>query len=208
MSFDFTSLKWIVAADNPFGIRYLDVRDFCWQAQSMVKEPHLAEKFLSLRRSTGEQYRGNPTANNTRIPCELTYVSKRLILTPSSAGPIRLAEAMEDKWDIFLHDGSLLFVRSWTGQLIYKAKVMIEEQSATISEVVTDPEFAHDENEFALSEVDFLVKSHLCGLLMPHRISGGILESNKELIALDAFSRHGRWASFATFASTIALKLE
>ena len=35
-------------------------------------------------------------------------------------GPLFKATVMEDKWDIYFHEGYLLFARSWTGSLIYK----------------------------------------------------------------------------------------
>jgi hypothetical protein len=207
MSFDFNVLQWIEAKDNPFEMRCLDIRDYCWNAQSLTNDPLIAQKFVELRSSTGEQLRGQSPDNFVKLACQLKYDSKRRVFDEMAKGPILMAEVMEDKWDIFLYDSFLYFVRSWGGELIYKAQVNISTETTIIEGVEVESRLVEDGEEEVLCDVDFLVKSHLYNLPVPHRIQKGISESDKQLITISSFTSFGRWASFATYEDTTRLQI-
>ncbi len=207
MSFNFDELQWIEADKNPFEMRCLDIRNYCWNVQSLTKDPQMAMKFSELRAFNGEQLRGQSPDNSIKIACQLQYNSKRRIFDETSRGPILKAEGMEDKWDIFLFDNWLYFTHSWSGQLHYKAKVNISDETTIIDEIEVEGRLAEDGPELVLCEVDFLVKSHLYNLPMPHRIPNKIPETDKQIITLWSFSCYGRWASFATYEDTTGLRI-
>ena len=58
--------------------------------------------------------------------------------------------------------------------------------------------------QYHIGEMDFIVKSHLLGRLVPHPIPPG-MGQDPEQIALASFSPHGRRGCFATYADTLAL---
>jgi len=207
MSFNFDELQWVEADKNPFEMRCLDVRNYCWNAQSLTKDPQVALKFSELRAFDGEQLRGQSPDNNIKLACQLQYNSKRRIFDETFRGPILKAEVMEDKWDIFLYDNSLYFTHSWSGQLVYKAKVNVSVETTIIEEIEVESRLAEDRPELVLCDVDFLVKSHLYNLPVPHRISSNISETDKQLITIYSFSSYGRWASFATYEDTTGLRI-
>ena len=45
------------------------------------------------------------------------------------------SDALEVKWDIYVHGSVFLFARSWTGKLVYRTFVDIGESTIRISEI-------------------------------------------------------------------------
>jgi hypothetical protein len=100
-----------------------------------------------------------------------------------------LAQQMEDKWDVFLLRNELWFSRSWTGEVVYRAAVTFDDSRAVITNVRTVREPAASDDPVGV--VDYLVKSHLYGLIAPHPLVGAPEDSDED-IAMWSFSHYGR----------------
>jgi hypothetical protein len=192
----FENIRWLEPHESPFGFRVLDCRPFTSTMISSTKDPAIAARFSSLRRSNGAQHRTAHVADSVRIPCSLNYPASG----GSQDGRLFLAERMEDKWDIFLYDGRLLFSRSWTGDLAYAATVDFGDARAVVTEIETSRPQAEDPNRPA-RVVDFLVKTHLHRVAAPHPLMP-IPESETTGLVLGSFSEFGRWAQFGSFDDT------
>jgi hypothetical protein len=194
----FGALRWLDPGENPYGVRMLDCRSFTREMVSTTGDPALAQKFVELRRSDGSEHRGARPPEPIEAVCELVYPAEG----GSADGPLVRAEQMEDKWDVYLYDGVLYFARSWSGELACIAPVTFTDSEARITSVVVGRHLAGDIPALAVRQVDYLVKSHLYRLEVPHPLPASLPPEPKE-IALYSFSLYGRWASFATYEETI-----
>jgi len=192
-----THLAWIEAEQSPYPMRVLDCRSVCRSMVSTTKDQSVAMRFAELRQSTGERHRGKAPANVMVLECDLRYPHQG----EARDGPLFVAEVMEDKWDIFLLDGHLYFARSWTGDLVFRAKVAFEGEEVVISRVEANSKTIAGDGALAVRQVDFLVKSHLFMREVPHPLPAGFPD-NPEQIALYSFAQYGRWGSFATYEDT------
>jgi hypothetical protein len=193
----FDKLTWLDEKSNPFKMRCLDCRAFCRSMISTTKDPTVANLFVKLRKASGEHYIGKLPENVISLKCDLTYPH----YGQDKDGTLFRAEVMEDKWDIYHYAGFLFFTRSWTGDLIFRAKIDFSESQANISQIDADAEVALQDNRFIVNQVDFLVKSHLYKQEVPHPLPKD-LPTDNQTIALFSFSQYGRWASFATYDDT------
>jgi hypothetical protein len=164
---------------------------------STTEDPNVATRFVELRKSTGKQYIGKLPPNAVTVQCELAYPHTG----QCKDGPLFVAEVMEDKWDIYLYDGYVYFTRSWTGDLVFRAKISFTASQATITSIDANVQVASQSPTFIVRQVDFLVKSHLYKRQVPHPLPAD-LPNEIQSIALYSFSQYGRWASFATYEDT------
>jgi hypothetical protein len=184
-------VRWVPATENPFGVDVLDCSAFAESMVSASSSPEVAKRFMELRASDGEHCRGKDPTIAASARCLLTYPSS----AHAQSALFRAAE-MEEKWDVFLLDGDLNFARSWTGELVYRASMTFEPSRTIVSEIfgVREP---GSENPVAV--VDYLIKSHVFGLVAPHPLPPAPQAKVKDL-ALWSFARYGRRGLFGTHA--------
>jgi hypothetical protein len=197
----FEQLSWLEQDQNPFGLRVLDCRPFCTTMISTTKDPKIALSFNRLRGSTGVEHRAQHPADPVTVPCLLSYPFR----AESTDGRLFVAGQMEDKWDIYLHDGTLFFARSWTGDLVYRAAIEFRGGEAVVTAAEASRSRVGDDLTLAVRVVDFLVKSHLYRKEVPHPLPHGLLD-DKKTIAVYSFSEYGRWGSYACFEDTTTAK--
>lgn len=157
----FEKLTWLDEKSNPFKVRCLDCRIFSRSMISTAQDPKVAAHFGELRASTGEQYVGKLPPNTVTVPCNFSYPHDG----QSKDGPLFIAAVMEDKWNIYLYAGDLYFARSWTGDLVFRAKIGFNESQAVINVIDANSQVASQDPAYIAWQVDFLVKSHLESVL-------------------------------------------
>lgn len=96
-----SGVHWVSGNESPFGVNVLDCRSFSQSMVAVTQDPKIAESYATLRGSSGEQYRGRAPEDSRACDCDLHYPHKG----DTRNGPVFKAEAMEDKWDIYLYDG-------------------------------------------------------------------------------------------------------
>ena len=195
-------LKWLERDQNPFNLRCLDVRSFTTTMVSTAADRKQAATFMKLRKNRGEIHKGTSPDGAAHVECQLLYPHQGA----TRDGPLAMARAMEDKWDIFLWEGYLYFTRSWTGILVYKAKIDFIETQAIISSIDSLQVGVQGGTWVAIAAVDFLVKSHLYRREAPHTIPPTIPDDDLGIAAY-SFKEYGRWASFATFEDVTRIHL-
>lgn len=195
-------LKWLERDQNPYNLRCLDVRSFTTTMISTAADKRQAAQFVELRRSRGDQVTGKTPDNSAHIECQLRYPHQGA----TRDGPLCMAKVMEDKWDVFLFDSYLYFCRSWTGILVYKARIDFIETQAVISSIDSLQVGVQGGLWVAISAVDFLVKSHLYRREAPHTIPPSVPEDEMGIAAY-SFKEYGRWASYATFEDTSRINI-
>ena len=197
------ALEWIEAQDtrNPFKMRILDCRPIVSTYTSTTQDPAVAMHFAQRDRR-GATYRGQTTERSLTINCDLTYPLPDEGLPE---GPLFLAAEMEDKWDVFYFDEQLYFVRSWTGHLTALGWLRLGADIFTLERIETNAQAVQDDRNFAIRQVDFLIKSHVLNLRVPHPIFPQ-MGNDPQQIALSAFSLYGRRGQFASFEDTTRLR--
>ena len=125
-----SQVHWLAAGENPFGVELLDCSAFATSMVSTTSSVEVATRFSQLRKANGEHCRGKEPPTPVVTNCRLEYPFDR-----RQDGPLFPAEEMEDKWDIYLFDGNLYFARSWTGDLVYKARLTFEHSNAVVTKI-------------------------------------------------------------------------
>ena len=195
-------LNWISREESPFKMRVLDVRSFTMSMVASPADKKLAELFIQLRSSKGNQYHGKSPDQAMHVDCQLRYPHGG----PTRDGPLVMAKEMEDKWDVFLYENDLYFTRSWTGVLVYKARIDFFDTTAIVSSIHAIPQLVKGGSWLAICAVDFLVKSLLYRRIAPHAVPPSI--PNDEMgIAAYSFQEYGRWATYASFEDTTRIQL-
>jgi hypothetical protein len=183
-----------VGENNPFNKRILDIRPFTQHMTSTTKDPKIAEAFLRNRASIGKEYTGHEFKNCISIDVKLVY--------PHNGAKIEgagyKAKAMEDKWDIYAWNDIIYFVRSWGGELCYKAFITYNDDSFTIYKI--EFEGLHTppiEQSLVINNVHFLISTLAFKAVQPHKIPQQ-LRTNEEIAAY-SFSLFGRNCWYATY---------
>jgi hypothetical protein len=197
----FERLAWLEPHENPFGVRVLDCRPITETFLSASQDAALIRFFGSPEARSGEQFRGQHPEEPIRVACGLVYP----LASPLPDGPVFLAEAMEDKWNIYHFAGVLYLARSWTGHLQYTATLDPSPSELRVVEVDACPDNLLGDNAMAIRQMDFLIRSHMLRQVAPHPAPP--LLSKKD-IALWSFSQYGRRGLYAAVESAGGLEAE
>lgn len=195
--FDYTTLPWIPAEDNRFGLEVIDLQSFSSTMTASTGDTTIAMKFLEIHRSVGTEYRGLPPRVANSQSCALTYR-----LDPMTEdGVLFLAAEMEDKWCVYTWDDRIYFVRSWTGDVIYVATTQRDEDQLTIIRVdggMAPEEERKNDPDAVVREVDFLMKSLVLGEIAPAPLPASV-PRDPEQVATWCWSMFGRTGVCASF---------
>ncbi|MHA2276168.1 MAG: hypothetical protein ACXAC2_10390 [Candidatus Kariarchaeaceae archaeon] len=196
--------QWIEADDpnNKFGIRFIDCRPITQTFTTTTESMEIADSYVRLRSSSGIEYQEEDINDYTKLNISLIYPLKNY-----EEGALYKSPKMEYKWDIYLYNDVIIFTRSWGGQLVYMVPITLQNDELHISEVHATPGNAKLGLDYVMKEIDFLIKSHLFNITVPHPIAPHLKEEDDEIIALSAFANWGRLGSFGSFEDTSKLDL-
>jgi hypothetical protein len=181
--------------ENPFGVDGFDCYEFVSSMLSTTKDPDIARSFVSLRSTDGQEIRGTLPDDCVEVPCSLSYEYGGETVD----GILFKSSVMEEKWDIYLYDNRVYFCRSWTGSLTFVAEITPAEKLLRVSRLWAS---RSEETAFAVQQVDYLIKSHLYKLQVPHPLPQE-LQNESKAAALYSFSQYGRICCFGTFENTL-----
>jgi hypothetical protein len=191
------NLRWLEAGENPFGMRVLDCRPLTQAWLSTTVNPQVLATFARRENAPGLEYRGKTPDGGYRFDCDIHYPFDGKVVD----GPLFLAQEMEDKWNIYSYEGVLYFARSWTGDLMYTARIEFG-GNAWVTSVSADIKGeCPDGAPYPIRVVDFLIKSHLHRQIVPHPLPMGMPDDPMVLASFSMWL-FGRRASFATFEDT------
>ncbi|MBL8262212.1 MAG: ankyrin repeat domain-containing protein [Xanthomonadaceae bacterium] len=186
-------IRWIEAADNPWGVRLLDVRPVTLTMLSTSSDPQCATNAVSFGQEDGTCFIGQSPDSQRVIDAALRFPVDGALLD----GVLFIPREMEHKWALFFHRGELIVVRSWLRKVIVVARVEAQKGHVEITQV-RGTLCAEDESpEFTIRALDFLLRSHALGDVIPAPLPPGI-EADPEAAAMWCMSLFGNRAQIAT----------
>ena len=195
-------LKWLSEAESPFTVPVFDTRAFATTMVSVTSDKNVAALYTELTKIDGTLYKGRHT-DFARITDSGFHVD---LTTSLKNGPVFVSSAMEEKWNIYFFDNILYFVRSWTGDLFFRAEVSILEKELSVSRVEYNSRVCSKDFD-ATRAVYFLIKSHIFRkpaiAPIPNEIS-----DHKVEIAMYLFGMYGCVAYFASRENTVDARLK
>jgi hypothetical protein len=183
-------LPWIEPHENAFGVRLLDCRSIATTFLSTTADAKCIRFLFSPESRSGEQFRGQHPKDAIQLACNLTYP----VVDPLPEGPVFLPSAMEEKWSIYRLGEVLYFARSWTGDLQYAARLAEAASELRVVEVEAWPGNVLGEDQLAVRQVDFLIKSHIFNQTVLHPVPAF---GTTAALALWSFNQYGRRGLFA-----------
>jgi hypothetical protein len=198
--------RWLDKDESPFGLPVLDCRSFTLTTLASTADPEVAERFNRLRSSSGAEHRDKIPNGSLWVRCQLHYPFEFALpeMSPPEEGPVFVAHAMEDKWDIYHYDGKLYFCRSWSGELTFLAVIAFNGREAIVSQIAAASARVDGDKQLAVRQVDFLIKRLLFGVELPHPLPA-TLPPDPESIVHYSFIMYGRGASFAAYGDTTSV---
>jgi len=111
--------RWIKASASPFGVRMLDLRPVTQGMISTSADPENARRAISWSTATVDTLPPfDPGSEGARVACELEYP----VAESFPDGLLYAPPAMEQKWALFHQAGTIVAVRSWSGQIAAVAR--------------------------------------------------------------------------------------
>ena len=203
---DEAKYPWLKPGDsgNPFPMECIDVRALTLYVTASTGNPAVAQRFGELRRSDGREFHGRTPDDPVALETTLVYP-----LPAEPLGPVlyRAAE-MEEKWDVYFDGTHAYLTRSWTGQLAFVLAVAIDGHKLRVTRVTASRPQLYGQESFAARVVDFIVRTHVLEIAMPHPLPEMLLGKTGHELALFSFSQFGRVGQFGSFEDTTMFKLK
>lgn len=186
-------LHWIEAADNPWGVRVLDVRPVTLGMLSSSSDPQCAANAISFGQEDGITFIGEDPPSSRVIEASLHFPIDRIL----ADGVLFIPREMEHKWAIFYHRGEIICVRSWLRKVQLIARLEQHPDSINITEVQGTFGGEDEEPELTIRILDYLLRSHCLGTVYPAPLPPGA-EDNPRDAALLCMNMFGNRAWVAT----------
>ena len=187
------SLNWIEAADNPWGVRVLDVRPVTLTMRSASADPQCAANAVSFRQDDGRSFLGEAPPSRRIAEASLRFPIDRIL----AEGVLFVPSEMEHKWALYYHRGEVICVRSWLRKVQVVARVEQRHDHVEIIQVRGTFGAEEEEPEFTIRLLDYLVRSHALDTVYPAPLPTG-LEADPQAAAMWCMSMFGNRALIAT----------
>lgn len=193
--------RWLSAEESPFDIPVLDCRPVTTTSLLFTQDKEVAERYVRLTRSDGKEFaEKHPEA----AQCVSVLLEYRHDGVPAE-GPVFISRCMEEKWNICYYCSALCFVRSWTGDLVYRARMEFTGKESRVVEI------EYNSNRIcsaidAIRAVDFLIKTHLYQKMAITPIPATISHDDGEMVSY-LFSEYGHAAHFASREDTVDARI-
>ncbi len=186
-------VSWIEAADNPWGVRVLDVRPVTLTMLSTSTDPQCASNAVSFGQDDGRSFVGEEPPATRIAEASLRFPIDGIL----ADGVLFVPHEMEHKWALFYHRGEVICVRSWLRKVQVIADVEQGRDHIEITQVRGTFGAEDEEPEFTIRILDYLLRSHALETVYPVPLPTG-MESAPESAAMWCMSMFGNRASFAT----------
>ncbi|MGH1340342.1 MAG: ankyrin repeat domain-containing protein [Nannocystales bacterium] len=185
--------QYEVLTESPWGVPVLDVQPLTRHVVTTTRNPENARNSVSYRGDEGPEFSRQALEGTRTTTMELRIPIDGEVFN----GAIHKPAAMEEKWVLFLQDGELLFVRSWTRKLAVRAQVEFTDNEAIVRSahgVFTDSD---ETPEYTQAFLEYLLRDYGLGEGLPMPIPFPFEHRHHEA-ALFAFSLVGHTARFVT----------
>lgn len=193
-----TELPWIRYDQNPYGVPLLDLRPITFQLGSEIEDAQL-KNLDSYSMEDGASFSGLPVLTENGedriVPCELRYRTAGKLYP----GSLFVPQSPEDRWAIFYDGAFIYFIRSWSKELVAKARVEVIDSGIQLTQIegaVLDDGFETENQTIAL--INFIMLSYVLQETAPVPLLNE-LESEPNRAAVWAFSLFGHHAKVGVF---------
>ena len=193
--------KWVDSRQNQFGISLLDFRSIVFQSTAWTSSKEIVETFSRMRKLDGTELVNKLPEDCIEVACNLSYAYSGA----HGEGPVFKAQVMEDKWDIYVYGNRLYISRSWTGELCFAAPCEFKSTSVEIHKIFAVKRFVSDDPQYASRVVDYLIKSHMSNMVVPHPLPANLKDMPPRELAACSFEMFGRRGLFGSFDETIGI---
>ncbi|MCX4029276.1 hypothetical protein H0A36_07295 [Endozoicomonas sp. SM1973] len=194
-------IRWLEKADSPFGVEGVDCFKFTQIMMSTTGDRDVVAQFVAQRSNDGRQYINSSPKEAVTIEANLKYDYSGEV----QDGVLFKASQMEDKWDIYLYGSKIYFCRSWTGELFFVIDFELKNNIINVSKLYVPKSAIEDGELYLQQQVDYLIKHHLLGKIVPHPLPMGFPQ-DLQAIAFLSLSNYGKNCCFATYENTIEYK--
>ena len=193
--------KWVDSSQNQFGVRLLDLRSSVFGLTAWATSKDIVESFSRLRRVDGKEYVNKLPEDYVEFDSNLSFA----YFGAHEEGPVFKARAMEDKWDMYVYGERLYIARSWTGTLCLVANCAFKSNHVEIHRIYAEKKIIFGDLQYAGRVVDFLIKSHMSNMVVPHPLPIKLKHESLGEIAAHSFEMFGRRGLFGSFDETIGI---
>jgi len=186
-------IKWVEAADNPWGVRVLDVRPYTQTVLSTTGDLQCATNAISYGQDDGTGFIGQEPPVTRSFETNLRFPIDRLL----AEGVLFIPSEMEHKWALFYHRGEIICVRSWLRQVQAIARVNAFHDHIEVTAIRGTFVADDDTSEFTVLVLDYLLRSHALDRVYPAPLPLG-KEDEPQVAAVWCMSMFGNRALFAT----------
>ncbi len=183
---------WLPDEDNRWGVPVLDIRPVTEGLLSTSRDPRCASNAVSFLQDDGLTFVDASPLSSRVLDVHLPFYTGAGLFD----GALFVPRVMEEKWAIYYHAGSILFIRSWTRSLHVRADVRDSDGSSHIHRIHGAFFDEHEDSSFTLRALDYLLRSHAMDELFPAPLMS--LPEDLGAAALWCFGQFGRRAPLAT----------
>jgi len=187
-------LVWLPAGDprNPYPFEVLDCRNACL-ALSESAGVETAPDAVAAIQKTVEALPPTPLmADGSSVGCAITIRCRDGLAEHSKSEALPIGH----KWLLDRTDQTILARRRWTGQLIHIAEFEMLDEWLTINRLTYRAPSVYGSWEYAVAEIEFLLKTYVEGAPSAFPIPPGLSRDNTQKIALEGWKVHGPIAQF------------
>ena len=188
-----SDVHWVDAADNPWGVRVLDVRPVTLTMMSTSTDRQCASNAVSFAHDDGTSFIGQEPPVTRVADANLRFPIDRFL----ADGVLFIPREMEHKWALFYHRGQIICVRSWLRQVSAVARVESHADHVEIVEVRGTFTGEDEEPQFTVRVIDYLLRSHALDTVYPAPLPVD-LETDPGRAAMWCMSSFGNRVQFAT----------
>jgi ankyrin repeat protein len=186
-------VRWLDPAENPWGIRVLDVRPMTLGMLSMSTDQQCAINAMSFRQDDGTGFIDVQPTESRQIPANLRFrIDKHL-----ADGALFIPQEMEHKWAIYYHRGKIICIRSWQRQVAAIAETRIVGDFLEVTAIRGGLAPEQEAPGFAVRMFDFLLRNHALDMMYPAPLPESF-QADPQRAALWCMSLFGNRAHFAT----------
>ena len=193
MAAEFPEIRWIEPADNPWGVRLLDVRPVTEGMLSTSSDPDCAANALSFLHDDGSGFAGMEPNSSRMVSARLRYRIDETL----ADGALFIPTSMEHKWALFYRDNRILVVRSWTRELFVTVEVVTRPDEIEITAIRGDLVEQDEDPAFKIRVLDYMMRSHALKMVYPTPLPPELDQHPHEAV-LWCFQGFGNRALFAT----------
>jgi hypothetical protein len=190
-----SQLAWLPtdAPQNPFAFAVLDCRAAC-AALAEATGPIVGSQGLTAIEDAVRSSQSTPLpTDHLSANCSIRI---HLREPPSTLTNFATAEH-GGKWIFNMFPPNHVARRRWTGQTIHVAEFELDGDLLTITHVASQRDFVHGSADYAVAEIEFLLRKYLEGAPAAFPIPPRLDEKDKVRIALIGWKAHGAIAEFA-----------